>query len=459
MENFNAKEYWKRFSRKHYALWAVCCFLFALGIFLGVYLNSPTYYWICAAAYFIFLTVVRKHSFIVLLNKDFEPVHYAAVLKESGGVSKHGVEQLHAAYYMGDLQKAIDLSVYGLKNMPKNVLKKWGHWYYLTLARSYFALGDNEALGQVCQAYEKSLAQTPNSEKIRRAFTVMDFFALYAAGDLDACEAHYQKLPLPKLKDQRDRIFMQIGIDFNMAVVAYEKGNIESATELFKSVIAAAPHMVYAIFAEKYLWAIERGETVAHEKLVPSESFVYPSRKREKKRAALLCMIAITAFILAFFAALILKPTALKIFKGVTPYTTRAEMAELYGEPTKDVIGRDMHKYEFMGIAGSLYVTYDSDEDRISHVGFLLEAKNFENQEEFEKILDKAISHFDRVLFGIFSYSSDETDETYRWQSGDMYYIVNIYNNGAYAYFSAVPKYVFDDLYDAVNDICDSYFP
>lgn len=446
MDNFNAKEYSKKFWFGHLVLTVTAYFFIVVGIFLGVYFNNAAYQWISVGALAFVHFVVRKHNFAHLLTQDFEPCHYADVLAESGIVSKHGVEQLNAAYYTGDLQRTVDLCVRGLKNKK---LRKVQYWYYVFLARSYFALGDKEALGEVCRAYEAALSKDEKGEKTRNALTVMRFFALYAEGDLEGCEAHYRNMPLPVMKNERDRIFSRLGVDFNLAVVAYERGDSLRAKRLFETVISAAPNMVQAVLAKKYLAAMEKGEVVTHEKLLPSESFIYSSQKKRVRRQIISVTAFLASIIVAITLAVAIKPTVPQIFKGLTPDTTRAEIVEMYGEILNPE-AYNTNAYGFLGVNGYISASCVRGEDVINQVTWAIYAEDFESESEYRRAVEKVLRHFDRVFtHKDFRYSENEMMETYSWQSKGMVYYVNLLDaDGEAAYFTAMPQYIIDELYE-----------
>lgn len=177
------------------------------------------------------------------------PLHYELV-KQGKLVAISAIYQIQAEYFVGHYANVIALCYEKLKDTRVN--KRWRYYYLSYLANTYFDLGEEERLREVCDRFYGEIASERNKERVFKRFRGFSFFSTYLNRNFEACDQYLQE------KTEKNPL-LRINSLYLKARVAWLKGDTESAKASFEAVIAEAPLLHYAKLSEAALKAMENG--------------------------------------------------------------------------------------------------------------------------------------------------------------------------------------------------------
>lgn len=183
------------------------------------------------------------------LNMKMDAPLYYALVKHGKFCHASAVYQIQAEYFIGNYTNVIALC--NRKLGEKRLAKHFQYHYFYYLANTYFNLGEDEKLREICDLFYQKLATERKKDKIFKRFADFSFFSIYLNRNFEACEQHLnkvQKIPL-----------VLADVAFSKARVALLKGETEEAKNYFKKVIAEAPLLHYADLSKAALQAMENG--------------------------------------------------------------------------------------------------------------------------------------------------------------------------------------------------------
>ena len=196
---------------------------------------------------FYFMSV-KDFMFPLSLRLD-APLHYELV-KQGKIAAYSAVYQIQAEYFVGHYANVIALCYEKLND--KRVNKRWKYYYLSYLANTYFDLGEEERLREVCDRFYRELASERKRERIFKRFRGFSFFSTYLNRNFEACDQYLQE------KTEKNPL-LRINSLHLKARVAWLKGDTESAKASFEAVIAEAPLLHYAKLSDAALKAMENG--------------------------------------------------------------------------------------------------------------------------------------------------------------------------------------------------------
>ena len=202
--------------------------------------------------------VLYRLAFYFMSMKDFmfpltlrldAPLHYELV-KQGKIAAYTAVFQIQAEYFVGHYANVIALCYEKLND--KRVNKRWKYYYLSYLANTYFDLGEEERLREVCDRFYRELASERKRERIFKRFRGFSFFSTYLNRNFEACEQYLQE------KTEKNPLF-RINVMYLKARTAWLKGDTDTAKTAFEAVVAEAPLLHYAKLSEAALKAMENG--------------------------------------------------------------------------------------------------------------------------------------------------------------------------------------------------------
>ena len=206
-----------------------------------------------ALAFFLYLRIfsvfISYKDIFSHMNVRMDAQLYYEIVKQGRFVGVAGIYQIQAESFVGHYANVIGLC--SRKLAEKRIAKRSRYFYLYYLAKTYFNLGEDERLRDVCDRFYAALASERKRERIFKRFDEFSLFNNYLNGNFNACKQHLsktQKLPLAK-----------IDVAFSGALVALRMGETEEARLGFERVLAEAPLTYYAKHSETALQAMENG--------------------------------------------------------------------------------------------------------------------------------------------------------------------------------------------------------
>ena len=199
--------------------------------------------------YYVFIRYLSaKDIMFPLIFQLNAPLHYE-IVKQGNLFSPSATHIIQAEYFVGNYANVILLCNQKLKE--KNAKKLWKYYYLAYLAKTYFDLGEEERLREICDRFYQLLSTDKKREKILKRFENIPFFSVYVNRNLEVCEQYAnkpQKFPIQRM-----------GTDFWKARLSLLKGETEEARKAFEKIIAEAPLLHLATLSELALKGMENG--------------------------------------------------------------------------------------------------------------------------------------------------------------------------------------------------------
>ena len=196
---------------------------------------------------FILYLSTKDIMFPLILHLN-APLHYE-IVKQGKLFSPSAVQLIQAEYFVGNYANVIRLCNQKLNDQKAK--KNWKYFYLAYLAKTYFDLGEEERLREICDRFYQLLSTDKKREKILKRFEDIPFFSVYVNRNLEACEQYAnkpQKFPVQRMV-----------IDFLKARLALLKGETEEARKGFEKIIAEAPLLHLATLSKLALEGMENG--------------------------------------------------------------------------------------------------------------------------------------------------------------------------------------------------------
>lgn len=418
-----------------------CVYTAAIVVILVLFLTDNSFlFFVAALLFLLFRKIIGVYFFNKYINsilfKELNPLLYNAVFETGKIVSNHLFEKIYFSYYSGDYQTVINICSAKLKDAKH---KKYEYWYMLYLARSYFDLGDFENLSLIYDRFQTTTEADAKCEQIRNKYIYFKFIGLYLKGEFAECKELYEGL-LSNTKPHNSKTLKlnDIQTKFTYAISCYKSQDTENATKIFNYIVTEAPQLYFAVISQKYLNAIESGIEYQPEYTAVSvnENFVLPTPRKSIKIRKTIMLILIAFCFISFYLSIILVPDEPVHFKGLDYSTMRSDIVELYGEPDEirefiypDGKFYDVYKAEFLGIKGELEFRYFDGGDDLFSAQFIIDSKDFESYEEYEKAVNKTYKYFNKVLsdYQIWDTSDDERISI-SWARSTDKYAYSMYN-------------------------------
>lgn len=234
-----------------------------------------------------------------ILFVEMDPAKYKEAIYSSKWHTPNVWERIAAATYGSDGTETVNLITTVLRGKTS---LKYKRIYLSWLACTYFHADDAEKLKAVCDAFDKTLPASKKSEKIRQEYRMFSFYRQYIDGNYAACLEYLDAPPKSKAAEITQAI-RRINNIYARALILYKSGNTDAAKPFFDRVRQEMPKMYLAVRAQKYLTAMETGETVEFQEILPDADFaVYtPAQKKKilwKKRILNTLLALAIAFVL-----------------------------------------------------------------------------------------------------------------------------------------------------------------
>ncbi len=244
----------KSILRKHTVKLCVGEILGLLAFFAIVYWSESMTLKVMSIVVFLlylslFASFLTFKDLLSSLSMKMDAPLYYEIVKQGKFCNVSAVYQIQAEYFIGNYTNVIDIC--NRKLEEKRIAKRYQYYYFYYLANTYFNLGEDDKLREICDRFYQNLASERKKERIFKRFADFSFFNIYLNRNFDACEEHLnkvQKIPL-----------VLADVAFSKARVALLKGETEEAKKYFEKVIAEAPLLHYAKLSEAALQAMENG--------------------------------------------------------------------------------------------------------------------------------------------------------------------------------------------------------
>lgn len=237
--------------------------LIALGILaLIVTIHNTVLTVFCFFA--LIITITAEAAYIIsqkrkILLYDMNPRLYYAVLHENKNQYNGREEDIGIFYFSGDYQNVITCTN-ALIAEKESKNKKFNNVNVLNnLCCSYFEMGDYENAKRTIDYIKSLFADTkvnPKSVYSTVILPQLDFMESFINCDFSKC-LEVENLLNAKLKKSNTFIAR---IKYYTALAKYYYGDITSAQNDFKEILAFCPNLNYANLASQYLSAMENGE-------------------------------------------------------------------------------------------------------------------------------------------------------------------------------------------------------
>ena len=195
--------------------------------------------------HFLSAILFMRFIFPVLTKEMNAPLYYEIAKK--GKVSFQ--YQVIGEYFIGNYVNVIALCRKKLENKKISANDEYFSLNYL--ANTYFVLGEDEYLKEICDRFYAKLSTDKRREKIFRIFRGFEFYSVYLNGNIEACESFLRK----KEKDPLSLVSYQ----YKEARVALMKGETEEAKALFAKTVSEAPLLHYSTLSAAALEGMENG--------------------------------------------------------------------------------------------------------------------------------------------------------------------------------------------------------
>ena len=281
MKTKTAKQHLKAYRSFKWTCAIILSVLFGVGACFAYPFSivSVLLFFLAALVIGIGLNLFAQKKWVLsTLVKDLDAPLYYEIIKTGRFYNHLAIEHLQAEFYMGNYSNV--LAICNQKLADPKVTKKYGYFYIFYLACVYFRTDDRDRLQQACQQMEAFLANTKAKPSGAGAdfVEVFQFYNAYLRSDWDACEKWLDSNP-------RKTEFACVNNDYLRARVALEKGEIDKAKELFKTVMQRAPKLHLSTHAAHALEAIEAGRPYGEgiDPVAPTENFMLPVAPKSKK--------------------------------------------------------------------------------------------------------------------------------------------------------------------------------
>ena len=195
--------------------------------------------------HFLSAILFMRFIFPVLTKEMNAPLYYE--IAKRGKVSFQ--YQVIGEYFIGNYVNVIALCRKKLANKKISANDEYFALNYL--ANTYFVLGEDEYLKEICERFYAKLSTDRRRERIFKIFRGFEFYSVYLNGNIEACESFLRK----KEKDPLSRVSYQ----YKEARVALMKGETEEAKALFAKTVSEAPLLHYSTLSAAVLEGMENG--------------------------------------------------------------------------------------------------------------------------------------------------------------------------------------------------------
>ena len=264
----------------------------------------------------------RKMIYGELLDNQNAPLFYH-VVHQGKQYNEAGIIQIQAELFVGNYANVIPAC--RKKLADGKCFKKYKYAYLTFLAHSYFALGNDARLKEICDWYDQCMAAEKKKVKKPNGLTMFDFYRAYLNRDLDTCERFLsQKATCPAMQTERD---------FERARLLLLKGETQAGRELFAQIADSAPMISFGVLAKQAVKTIDAGEcySAPYENFTENVDFALaPPTKAQRRRR----VISVACIVIA--AATLLHMIVTAVLPGFQEYDTRKELQKAlawdYGE-------------------------------------------------------------------------------------------------------------------------------
>lgn len=404
-----AKAIYKRF-RLYYTL--IC-----LGIpftWLAIYyLHGRLDIFILGIIIFFFVVrlcnqkLYREMIYGALLDQQNAPLFYHLV-HQGKQYGESGIIQIQSELFLGNYANVIPAC--RKKLADGKCFKKYKYAYLTFLAHSYFALGDDGKLREICDWYYQYRATDKKKVKTPKGPTAFDFFNAYLNRDLDTCQQY--------LSQENTCPAMQTEKDYERARILLLQGDIQAARALFSQIAYTVPMINYGLLAKQAVQSIDAGEpySAPYANLTENADYaVMPPRK--SVRYARILFIASIVFLVLYMVMMIVS----RFNPQVQEYYLRKELHSTISKDYGDVDIIETFYLEKNGeIADSMFVA-KSEESII--VGCVYWYDNDDTM-YYDVQAEKSIASFAYSPYETFYFLCATTDYTaHGFFCGDLSYI------------------------------------
>lgn len=373
----------------------------------------------------------RKMIYGELLDNQNAPLFYH-VVHQGKQYDEYGIIQIQAELFVGNYANAISAS--RKKLADGKCFKKCRYAYLTFLAHSYFALGDDARLKEICDWYDQCMAVEKKKVKRINGPTIFDFYRAYLNRDLDTCERFLsQKTTCPAMQTERN---------FERARLLLLKGETQAARELFAQIADSAPMVSYGVLAKQAVKTIDAGEcySAPYENFTENVDFtVAPLTKalRRRRIISVACWVIMAVCFLIMIAGIILS--------GFQEYDTRKEL--------QTALARDYGKVEI------IEMFYLEKGDEVLDAMFIAKTDDtvlvgamywYEDDDTlyYDIQAAKTISSFDNRPYETFCFVCVTTDYTgYGFFCNDVSYLTqNVYHTKSFVLNGKTYYFVIDEV-------------
>ena len=240
------------------------CKIVSFFIALAFYVISIIIFdeWIIPEMMFAFViafflnNIFYKRYIIDPIDKELNAELFHDIVTEGRLYPPSAMFQICSEYYIGAYNNTVSICKQMLDD-PK-LDKKFKYTYLTFLAHSYFDVGDEDALREVCERFLAELTKEPKKrkEKLKQQYTAIPFYINFINKNYDQCAS--------ALIDPDDPLSVgllpidSIRITYYRARVALCVGDRELAKKCFEKIIENAPHINFALLSKKGLEALEK---------------------------------------------------------------------------------------------------------------------------------------------------------------------------------------------------------
>jgi len=259
----------KSILRKYHITAALISLLYLAAVFALLFLADDwaVQVWgivLCTVLFYLISRIMSARTIMLPLILRLDAPLYYALVKRGRMAGVSAIHQIQAEYFVGHYANVISLCNQKLE--ARRADKQWKYYYFSYLANSYFNLGDDERLREICNRFYQSLASERKKDKIFKRFEGFSFFSVYLNRNFEACEQYLSKVQKNPL--------LHINTVFLKARTALLKEDAAQAKTCFETVVAEAPLLHYARLSEAALQAMENGEEYREAVSVFSEAEV-----------------------------------------------------------------------------------------------------------------------------------------------------------------------------------------
>ena len=258
MDTKNYEQQAKSILKKHRITANLSCIVFLAAVFCYIFFLPDLIPDFGVRTLILIALLVLYVGFICYLSrKDImfplilhlnAPLHYE-IVKHGKLFSPSATHMIQAEYFVGNYANVIRLCNQKLND--KKAKQLWKYYYLAYLAKTYFDLGEEERLREICDRFYQLLSTDKKREKILKRFEDIPFFSVYVNRNLEACEQYAnkpQKFPIQRMET-----------DFWKARLSLLKGETEEAKKGFEKIIAEAPLLHLATLSKLALEGMENG--------------------------------------------------------------------------------------------------------------------------------------------------------------------------------------------------------